>query len=42
MPINNPDIIQKVKQWFEIADEDLQLALFAFNMSSPIPYRLNV
>jgi HEPN domain-containing protein len=40
MPIDNPAIIQKVKQWFEIADEDLQLALFAFNMSSPIPYRL--
>lgn len=34
------EIVEKVKQWIEIAEEDLRLAKFAFKMSSNIPYRL--
>ncbi|MEK6553197.1 MAG: HEPN domain-containing protein [Bacteroidota bacterium] len=34
------EIVEKVKQWIEIAEEDLRLAKFAFEMSSNIPYRL--
>ena len=34
------DIIEKVKHWVEIAEEDLHLAKFALTMTSNVPYRL--
>lgn len=34
------DIIKKVNQWVEIANEDLQMAKHGFTISSNVPYRL--
>jgi len=33
-------INERVKQWFEIAEEDFHLAKHSFSISSPVPYRL--
>ncbi|MBI2419303.1 MAG: HEPN domain-containing protein [Ignavibacteriales bacterium] len=40
MAPNNEAIHTKVKQWFEIAEEDFHLAEQSFRISSPVPYRL--
>jgi len=37
---NEELINKKVKQWFEIAEEDFHLAKHSFVISSPVPYRL--
>ena len=40
MPPDNEAIFQKVRQWFEIAEEDYHLAEHSFAIASPVPYRL--
>jgi len=34
------DLIEKTKQWIEIAEEDFRFAKFGLTMSSNVPYRL--
>jgi len=40
--MSNPDpqVLEKVKQWLDYADEDLRLATHGLNMKSSCPYRL--
>jgi HEPN domain-containing protein len=34
------DILEKAKQWIELAEEDLSVAKFALTMESNVPYRI--
>lgn len=36
----NDEVIEKVKMWIEIADEDLRIAKHAFSLESNVPYRM--
>ncbi|MGP8322333.1 MAG: HEPN domain-containing protein [Methanosarcinaceae archaeon] len=40
MPINQKEILRRVRQWITYAEEDLVLAQYALNLSSGCPYRL--
>ncbi len=37
---NDDDIINKVRHWVELADEDLRVAKFTLKMKSNVPYRI--
>lgn len=40
MEPNTKDILEKVKQWMELAEEDLRAAKYTLTMKSNVPYRI--
>jgi HEPN domain-containing protein len=40
MKLPDAEILQKVSQWLEFADEDLRLASHGLTLASDVPYRL--